>query len=171
MYDTEPMKVENLPPWMEPNTVYLYKWEDKDDHSGYFAKVNCKEIGWADAVETDGIEVKSRFSFRFELADKTHVFCTDFAMQVNDWLRAVRCAKKCEDERMRTESKELKKNVDFVVTSFVQKKTEQVISYCVEEFANSYSSVEPTEDSNSVKDFIKAVQISQKNLKDVGVLD
>ena len=147
--------------------MYLYRYEDAKDSTDYFAKINCTDIVWADAVETAGIDLKSNFAFRFELADKIHVFSTDFAMQVNDWLRAIRCGKKCEQERMRTDAKELRKNVDAVVTAFKQKKTDQVIAYCVEEFANSYSSVEAAHDSNPVKDFIKAIQVSQSNLKDV----
>jgi hypothetical protein len=171
MYDTDPLRIENLPPWMEPNTIYLYKCESDDDRSDYFAKINCTDVIWADAVETDGIDLKSNFAFRFELEDKTHVFSTDYAVIANDWLRAVRCGRKCEEERLRTEAKEIKKNVDFVVTSFKQKKSEQVVNYCMSEFVNSYSSVEPSEDSDPVNDFIKAIRKSQENLKDVGFDD
>lgn len=170
MYDTEPLKTDTLPAWMEPNTVYLYRCEDAEDHSDYFAKINCTDVVWADAVETDGIDLKSHFAFRFELHDKIHVFCTDFASVANDWLRALKCGRKCEEERMRTETKELHKNVDAVITAFKQKKTDQVIGYCMGEFANSYGSIEPTEESSPITDFIKAVQYSQKNFKDVGCL-
>lgn len=167
MYDTDPLRTDSLPPWMEPNTIYLFRYDGENDHSDYFAKINCTEIVWADAVETDGIEVKNNFSFRFELKDKIHVFSTDFGMVTNDWLRAVRCGQKCEEERLRTDQKELKKNVDSVVTAFKQGNSDQILSYCMGEFANSYSTVEQSEDSNPVTDFIKSLKCSQNNLRDV----
>jgi hypothetical protein len=118
MYDGDTLRTDSLPPWMEPNTVYLYRCESDGDKSDYFAKINCTEVVWADAVETDRIDLKSNFAFRFELRDKIHVFRTDYAIVTNDWLRAVRCGRRCEEERLRTEVKEIKKNIDSVVTAF-----------------------------------------------------
>ena len=167
MYDTDPLRTDSLPPWMEPNTIYLFRYDGENDHSDYFAKINCTEIVWADAVETDGIELKNRFCFRFEVKDKIHLFCTDFATVVNDWLRAEAAGKRCEAEKDRWDNNEIEKNIDPLITAYKQKKSKRLVKYYMEECSKFFTRFDEDMSKDIFQNFLISCEKSQENLKTV----
>ena len=146
----------------------MYMFKENDETSEYFAKIDCKDMIWTDAVSSDGLEIKNRFCFRIETTSKINVFCSDFAFIVNDWMRAVKCSIRCEQEKHRAGGKDIVKNIDFLVSAYKQKQTGAVLNYCIEEFGLSYSKAQMRKKSGGELEkhllFIKSCKDSQDNM-------
>lgn len=148
---------------MDPNVMYLFKYESENDESEYFAKIDCNDIVWADTVETDGLKIKSRYCFRVELKDKVHVFCHDVATVVNNWLRAVKTGKRCQMEGKRSQKEEITKNIDRLVWLYKRKNTDEILKYVKTEFEDSLRECS-TDETAKIAPFIKAIKRCQDNM-------
>lgn len=160
------MASNDLPHWMEPNVIYLFKFDNENDKSEYFEKINCNDVVWADTVQTDGLKIKSRYCFRLELQNKIHIFCHDLATVTNNWLRGVKTGKRCEMEKARAHKDDIRKNVDMIIWLYKKKKSDQVMEYIEEEFKGSLIEDKIDETSKDVP-FLKTAQRCQDNMVDV----
>lgn len=155
---------------MELNTIYFFSYDGHKDETEYVDKINCNDIVWADIVETDGLKMKTRFSFRLELQDKVHIFLENSAISVNNWLRAVKTAKRCEQERLRASNEDIQENVDLVIWHYRRKEENIINEYCKAAFQGSFQ-FDKTDDSKRFDNFLKAAISSQEKFKNVGVDD
>ena len=151
---------------MEPNTLYFFSYSGEKDNTEFVKKINCNDVIWADIVETVGLKMKTRFAFRLELKDKVHIFLENSAINVNNWLRAVKTAKRCEQERNRTSSEELHENVDFLYWYYRRKQNNEIMQYCQEQF-NKYFIYDTSNPDSRFDEFIKAANSSHDNFKNV----
>lgn len=151
---------------MEPNTLYFFNYENKNDQSEYVMKINCNDIIWTDLVETDGLKMRTRFAFRIELKDKVHVFLEDSAINVNNWLRAFRTGKRCEMERLRAQTEELQINIDKILWHYRRKEDKSIKEFCKINFENTFQ-FDKSNPETRFDNFKKAANSSHKNFKDV----
>lgn len=149
---------------MELNTLYLFAYNGEKDVSEYKIKINCNDIVWADIVETDGLKMKTRFSFRLELENKVHIFLENSAINVNNWLRAVKTGKRCEQEKIRAKKEELKINVDMIIWHYRKKHNQEIINFCESEFKNNFI-FDVSDPEARFTNFEKAALASHKNFK------
>lgn len=154
---------------MEPDVLYFFKFSNDTDESEYVDKIHCKDIIAVEAFKPDGVQIKTRYAFRIELKEKVHIFCQEYAIQVNNWVRAIRRAKRSEEELVRTLSHVMTKNVDGLVHSFRQKRGRDVIAYCTTEFDES-ADAWVTNYKLPFDQFIKVAQASQANFFEVDSL-
>ena len=154
---------------MEPNTIYFFKYKYEKDASEFVMKINCNDIVWIDLVETDGLKMRSRFAFRIELKDKVHIFLEDSAINMNNWLRAVKTAKRCEQERLRAQSEELHINIDRVLWHYRRKEDEAIKNFCKSQFEKTFT-YDKSNPETRFENFVKAATASHKNFKDVYLL-
>lgn len=151
---------------MELDVLYFFKYTSETDVSEFVEKIHCSDIINVEVFKPDGVQIKTRYAFRIELKDKIHIFCQDYALQVNNWVRAIKRAKKSGEELNRTANHQIVKNIDGLVYSFRMKRGHEVIRYCNDEFDQLTESVRFAE-TVSFDTFIKAGQASQLNLFDV----
>lgn len=151
---------------MEPNTIYFFKYKDEKDASEFVMKINCNDIVWIDLVETDGLKMRTRFGFRIELKDKVHIFLEDSAINVNNWLRAAKTAKRCEQERLRAQAEELQMNIDTVLWHYRRKEDSSIKIFCKSQFEKTFV-FDKSNPETRFDNFIKAATASHKNFKDV----
>ena len=162
--DSDILKPSDIPHWMEMETMYIFKYDDENDKTEYIDKIVCKDILVIEPVKTDA-NIKSRYCYRIELQDKVHIFCHNFALEVNDWRRALRASKKHQEETIRTEAGQIKKNVDGLVWSFRMKRVGDIQAYIKNEFEKSVEAGNlKTED---VDHQIKIMKQSQDNMFDI----
>ncbi len=132
--DKQLLKSSEIPHWMEMDTIYFFKYDDEQDKSEFIEKVQCKDVKVIEPVDTSEGNIKSRYCYRFELQDKVHIMCHDHAIEVNNWIRCIRSAKKTQEEVLRTEKNELRKNVNSLVWSYRQKRGGDVQAWIKSEF-------------------------------------
>lgn len=155
---------------MEPNTLYFFNYDGEKDHSEFVKKINCNDIVWVDIVETDGLKMKTRFAFRIELQDKVHIFLEDSAINVNNWLRAIRTGKRCEQERLRSKKEELQINIDMILWHYRRKEEKAIKAFCKSQFEGTFK-FDNSDPEKRFDNFLKAATASHENLKEVGVVD
>ncbi len=118
-----------------------------------------------EAIKSDKTQTKSNYCLRIELKDKTHLLGMDHALAVNNWCRIIRRGKKTFDEVMRTDDKKLRKNIDKLIWYFRNKKANEVIKYCIEEFEIFSMCIRI--DKTKPEMFIKTMTNAQLNSFDV----
>lgn len=156
-----------MPHWMELNTIYFFNYDGEKDSSEFVMKINCNDIIWADLVETDGLKMKTRFSFRLELQDKVHIFLENSAINVNNWLQAVKTGKRCEHERLRAHTEELQENIDMVLWHYRRKEDKAIMDYCKAAFSQTFQ-YDTSDSHKRFENFMKAANASHLKFKHVG---
>lgn len=74
--------------------MYFFEYSNENDASEFVEQINCKDILLAEVFTPDGNQIKTKYAFRIEVKDKVHIFCIDYAIQANNWVRAIKRAKK-----------------------------------------------------------------------------
>lgn len=87
---------------MEPDVIYFFQYSSEQDATEYVDRIFCKDVENVEIFKPDGIQIKTKYAFRIEIKDKAHLFCIDHAIQVNNWVKSVKRAKKSQEEVFRT---------------------------------------------------------------------
>lgn len=146
---------------MELDTLYFFKYENETDASEFITRIPCKDIMLVEPFAPDGVQIKTRYAFRFELKDKTHIFCHDYAILVNNFIRALRKGKKDQEEALRSEEQVIKKNIDQLVFQFRLKRGHEVMTFINNESSGHLDATK--EVSLKPEDMVKHFAASQQN--------
>ena len=165
--DTKLLKNSQLPTWMDPDHMYFFKCENDNDNSEFIQKVSCKDIQLVEATSETALNTKTKgnYCFRIELKDKIHFFGLEYATECNNWIRSLKKGKRNIEEVMRTEEKKLRKNIDYWVWLFRQKRGQEVVKLCIDEFKMFSDSI--LMEKTKVDSFISTITNAQLNYWDV----
>lgn len=96
------MDLENLPPWMEPDCLYFFKYTEEGDKSGHAKGLKGSELLDIEMLADPGM--KGNYNFRVETNKKIDLFGTELATETSRWVKALKKAKQTHEETMRTKS-------------------------------------------------------------------
>lgn len=109
----------DIPPWMELDTLYLFKYDGPKDTSDFIAKISGRQMHMIEF--TNETSMKGNFNLAIEMKDQVNFFGFKYAFIGDQILRASKRAKKTEEEISRTKSDRLFRNIDHFIETFRQK--------------------------------------------------
>lgn len=148
-----------LPPWMELDHIYIFKYETDRDTSEFAEKINVGEILSIQPIETKKADVAAKYCVRIDLKDRFHMFGMELASECNSWMRALRRAKKTHEETLRSQDQKLRKNVDLLIHQYKFGSVNDILGYCYEEFELYTMGIDVKRTKPQV--FIKAMMYAQ----------
>jgi len=107
-----------LPAWMKTDTLYLFKWTKVGDTSSCIKEYEAKDFLMVEPMNPDGL--KSKYNLRIEMRDSVEFIGTIFAVEIEKWISALRCAKRCGEENERSKNK-IARNTDFIIGMYRRK--------------------------------------------------
>lgn len=119
---------------MEMDTIYFFSYDSDIDNSVFIDKLETKDVCLVEPFEPDGVQIKNKYAFRLEAKDKVHIFAVDYATVANSWCAGVKESKKIAEEVLRTEQRQLLKNVDILTKHFRNKRGIEVLNYVNSQF-------------------------------------
>lgn len=122
--DQELLKQAKLPPWMKIDTLYLFKWEKEGDTTKFIKEYEAKDFLMVEPMPLDGM--KGKYNFRIEMRDVIEFVGVEFAIECENWVKSLRCAKRCGDENEKSHLNGIKRNIDFLIGMYRRKLGEDV---------------------------------------------
>ena len=114
--DDEILGTKDLPLWMEPETMYIFSWDDNADDSVYNLKISTVSMLQIEYLSDEVLH--NGYSFRVETKSKVYFFECPSATICGDWVDLLRKSKKTGEELTRTKFNMLKRNVDPMIHRF-----------------------------------------------------
>lgn len=108
-----------MPPWMELDTLYLFKYDGPGDTSDFIAKVSGRQMHMIEFSNDNSL--KGDFNIAIEMKDQMYFFGFPYATVADKILKACKRAKKTEEEISRTKSDKLYRNIDHFIDVYRQK--------------------------------------------------
>lgn len=83
--DNDILDINNLPPWMEMECMYIFSWNDDKDDAKFEQKIHSHEMLFIEDFN-DSLLSKQGYSFKVELANKVLFFDCPSALHCWKWI-------------------------------------------------------------------------------------
>lgn len=131
----------DLPNNIEPDTLYIYEINGDQDESMFVRKISGVQIKFAELITNPSFQ--GNYQLVIEQKTEAIFFGTQFAEDVFTWLSALRKIKRTKEETMRTQTKELKRNVDGLLYLYKSKDLAPLEERTIKEFKDLFDDAEP----------------------------
>lgn len=83
------LKDDQLPPWMELDTIYYFKCKSNDDKSPFVGKIPLRNF-ISISIETQlSDDSHGGYYFKLVTKERTYVFCAKLIIEMNKWITAI----------------------------------------------------------------------------------
>ena len=156
--DEELLDSDQLPDWMDVDTFYYFDYQKQGDDKSFKSKILGNQILMVEPISDP--KLKGKYNFTLEIKEKIYVFGTEFALETNEWVKALKTAKKTYEDMSRTKNEGLFRNIDLLISLYKNKKTQELeknINYDFERFESRIDI-----DSSPIQEFITSVHNQQQ---------
>lgn len=133
--DLRLVKRRRLGAWMEFDTLFIFTYDGVGDKSEYIDKISVKDAFLIEPLPPGSGTKEMKYAFRVETPFKTYTICVALGIEVTNWIRILKRAKKTSEEVLRTDEAKLRKNIDKLISLYRQKNMSDVMAFCDEEFS------------------------------------
>ena len=194
MPDTKLVKHNKLPVWLKLDTLYLFKHDKDGDNSKFIKEISARYqkftnnqritslikpplmlseasygLIFRDMVMVEPMHdtnMEGKYNFRIELQDTSMEFIgTQFASETNNWLKALKMAKKTMDEIGRTSDGKLRRNINYLVDFYKGQPKAQLRRLIIAKCEKFISKFEKGKDGVDIGEAINSLQKAQDHFK------
>lgn len=122
----------DLPNNIEPDALYIYEIKGDQDDSNYVRKISGVQIKFAELISSPSFQ--GNYQLVIEQKSEAIFLGTQFADEMFVWLSALRKIKKTKEETMRTQTKDLKRNIDGLIRLYRSKELGPIQEQTLKEF-------------------------------------
>ena len=105
-----------VPLWMELDSLYFFKYEKKGDKSEFLKKITGKQMLMIELANDPSL--KGRFNVQIDVKEKMYYFGFNWGHLAQKWLYALKRAKKSVEELARIKHDKIHINVDPLIEKF-----------------------------------------------------
>jgi hypothetical protein len=127
--DDQLLSVSDIPPWMDMDTLYVFKHSGPGDSTDFIYKVEGRQMLMIEY--SNDPRLKGEFNIVIESKELIYYLGTKFATEAAMWVQAFRRAKKSGEELTRVKDGKITVNIDLYVDLF-RKKVKSGLSHWVE---------------------------------------
>ena len=159
--DEEMLTESEMPPWLDLDTLYMFKSEKEDDPSEFRKKIAGREMLLIEPVQDSSF--KGKYNFAIELKQKVYFVGVEFCKDLNRWLAALRKAKQTNEELARMKGVGLRRNVDPLLALYKKRNLEELVAVARRDFEKvvgklgDQQRVEPQEFVKAQKELISVL--------------
>jgi len=124
--DEEMLTESEMPPWLDLDTLYMFKCEKEDDASEFRKKIAGREMLLIEPVQDSSF--KGKYNFAIELKQKVYFVGVEFCKDLNRWLAALRKAKQTNEELSRMKGVGIRRNVDPLLGLYKKRNLEELVA-------------------------------------------
>lgn len=106
--------------------------------------------------------MKGEYNFRIEMRDQIELIGTEYAIQTQNWIEALKTAKSTAEDIKRTKNADLVRNTDFIVGLYRRKMGAFITALIKNEEGEFFEELDPKESEVSV--YIETLQNAQNHL-------
>lgn len=162
--DDQIVSESELPPWLELDTLYTFKFEKDSDESEYFKKFPGNHFLMIEPMQDSSF--KGNYHILIEMKDKVYFVGVEFCKEATRWIAALRKAKQTQEETVRSKFNTITRNIDTLALAYKKKNNEQITAFIDNDLLPLSTAVACFNESSSasndvVKSSLKVLENSQ----------
>ena len=151
--DEEMISESEVPPWLDLDTLYMFKSEKEDDPSEFRKKIAGREMLLVESVQDSSF--KGKYNFAIELKQKVYFVGVEYCKDLNRWVAALRKAKQTNEELARMKGVGIRRNIDPLVVLYKKRNLDELVAVARRDFERVVGKISDQQ-KVQVQEFIKA---------------